>query len=400
MALMETGFGNVDRNAMDELATGRKFALDFKLDDTAFEFDADTRPADLKDQLYLFAAKLGQPRWDPNPIVRAVAAARLQWAASASSPQAALQRDIGYLLKDRDPRYKMPDPAALDTVTPQDFRRVWEPLLAQGPIEVDLFGDFKREDGLAALEATFGALAPRAPVATPPLNAHLPAPSQTPLVLTHTGDADTAAAMVVWPTGGGRAGVHESRQLEILAQIANNRLFDEMREKIGASYAPQVDRSGRWTCLRVATWARPSSCAPATFRPSLPPPTRSPPIWPRAPTSDEIERVTEPLKQLITRASTGNAFYMSLLGGGALEPGKFDDIRSILADYSHTTPRRCRRWPRAICVRIARGGSKLSRRPRGRHGWKARRCAGEIIDHSVRKASFAFPGARAYVRAS
>jgi zinc protease len=241
MALMETGFGNVDRNAMDELATGRKFALDFKLDDTAFEFDADTRPADLKDQLYLFAAKLGQPRWDPNPIVRAVAAARLQWAASASSPQAALQRDIGYLLKDRDPRYKMPDPAALDTVTPQDFRRVWEPLLAQGPIEVDLFGDFKREDGLAALEATFGALAPRAPVATPPLNAHLPAPSQTPLVLTHTGDADTAAAMVVWPTGGGRAGVHESRQLEILAQIANNRLFDEMREKIGASYAPQVE---------------------------------------------------------------------------------------------------------------------------------------------------------------
>jgi zinc protease len=48
--------------------------------------------------------------------------------------------------------------------------------------------------------------------------------------------------------------------------------------------------------------------------------------------------VTEPLKQLITRASTGNSFYMSLLGGGAQEPGKFDDIRSILVDYSQTTP--------------------------------------------------------------
>jgi zinc protease len=29
---------------------------------------------------------------------------------------------------------------------------------------------------------------------------------------------------------------------------------------------------------------------------------------------------------------------MSLLGGGAQEPGKFDDIRSILADYSRTSP--------------------------------------------------------------
>lgn len=367
MALMETGFGNVDRNAMDELATGRKFALDFKLDDTAFEFDADTRPADLKDQLYLFAAKLGQPRWDPNPIVRAVAAARLQWAASASSPQAALQRDIGYLLKDRDPRYKMPDPAALDTVTPQDFRRVWEPLLAQGPIEVDLFGDFKREDGLAALEATFGALAPRAPVATPPLNAHLPAPNQTPLVLTHTGDADTAAAMVVWPTGGGRAGVHESRQLEILAQIANNRLFDEMREKIGASYAPQVESvwpmdlpSGGY--MGATVQLRPGDL-PAFFTATD---KIAADLAESPPTSDEIERVTEPLKQLITRASTGNAFYMSLLGGGALEPGKFDDIRSILADYSHTTPqamqalaarylRQDRAW-RVEVVPAAKGG--------------------------------------------
>jgi zinc protease len=369
MALMETGFGNVDRNAMDELATGRKFALDFKLDDTAFEFDADTRPADLKDQLYLFAAKLGQPRWDPNPIVRAVAAARLQWAASASSPQAALQRDIGYLLKDRDPRYKMPDPAALDTVTPQDFRRVWEPLLAQGPIEVDLFGDFKREDGLAALEATFGALAPRAPVATPPLNAHLPAPSQTPLVLTHTGDADTAAAMVVWPTGGGRAGVHESRQLEILAQIANNRLFDEMREKIGASYAPQVDRSGRWTCLRVATWARPSSCAPATFRPSLPPPTRSPPIWPRAP-HERRDRARDRTAQAIDYAGEHGQCLLHVAAGrgrartgqvrrhpldpGRLQPHYPQAMQALAARYL----RQDRAW-RVEVVPAAKGATRV-----------------------------------------
>ncbi|KAK0330057.1 hypothetical protein LTR94_034353, partial [Friedmanniomyces endolithicus] len=48
------------------------------------------------------------------------------------------------------------------------------------------------------------------------------------------------------------------------------------------------------------------------------------------PTADEIARVTEPLKQLITRASTGNGFYMFQLEGGATEPQKFTDLRSIL----------------------------------------------------------------------
>jgi zinc protease len=87
-------------------------------------------------------------------------------------------------------------------------------------------------------------------------------------VLTHTGDPNTAAAMVAWPTGGGRTGVHESRQLEILAQIVNNRLFDEMREKIGASYAPQVESVWPMDCLRAAIWAPRCSCArdlPAFF---------------------------------------------------------------------------------------------------------------------------------------
>ena len=34
----------------------------------------------------------------------------------------------------------------------------------------------------------------------------------------------------------------------------------------------------------------------------------------------------------------GRVTLASLLEGGALEPGKFDDIRSILVDYSKTSP--------------------------------------------------------------
>ena len=239
-ALMDSGFGNVGREALDRLSTGRKLSLDFSIDDTTFKMSADTRPADLADQIYLFAAKLAMPRWDANPVIRAQAAARLAYESTNASAASVLQRDVPWLIKDGDPRYATPNPAELAKATPEGFRRVWSALLKQGPVEVDIFGDFNRDEAIAALSRTFGALPPRDVLPKTGFAPRVPAPVGDPLVLTHHGDANTAAALAAWPTGGGSAGVHESRQLELLAQVFNNRLFDAMREKIGASYAPQV----------------------------------------------------------------------------------------------------------------------------------------------------------------
>ncbi|MFM9937772.1 MAG: M16 family metallopeptidase [Novosphingobium sp.] len=338
-ALMDSGFGNVGREELDRLGTGRKLSLDFDIEDTSFKMSADTRPADLADQLYLFAAKLAMPRWDANPVIRAIAAARLAYESTNSSAASVLQRDVPWLLKDGDPRYATPNPAELAKVTPDGFRRVWTALLRQGPVEVDIFGDFKRDEAVAALERTFGALSPRDPLPQTGFAPKVPAPVGDPLALTHHGDANTAAALVAWPTGGGSAGVHESRQLELLAQVFNNRLFDAMREKIGASYAPQV--ASTWPLdlpsggyVAATTQLRPGDL-PAFFAAAD---TIAADLAASPPTADEMARVVEPMKQLITRASTGNGFYMYQLEGGALAPGKFTEIRSILSDYSLITP--------------------------------------------------------------
>jgi len=56
------------------------------------------------------------------------------------------------------------------------------------------------------------------------------------------------------------------------------------------------------------------------------------------PTSDELARVTEPLGQLIRRASTGNQFWLYNLEGATFDPQRVNLLRSLLADYSQTTP--------------------------------------------------------------
>jgi len=341
MALVGSGVGSMGQEELDRISTGRKMGFNFDIDDASFEFSADTRPADLADQLYLFAAKFAMPRWDANPVLRARAAAQLQYEAYATSPQGVLNRDLKYFQRDRDPRFRMPTPAEIAKATPEGFRKVWERALENGPIEVQVFGDFDRDATVEALRRSFGALAPRKPLprGTAPATAHSPRPDGNPVILTHRGDADQAAAVVSWPTGGGTIGIRESRQLEILTQLFSNRLLNAMREKMGVSYAPQVfsswpldlDSGGAITALaQIQPRDVPVFFATAQEIASD--------LIARPPSEEELARVTEPLRQQVTRAATSSAFFMYQLEGATSDPIRIAALGTLLPDYTRTTP--------------------------------------------------------------
>ncbi|OCC22841.1 peptidase M16 [Croceicoccus estronivorus] len=366
MALVGAGLGPLGQDGLDRISTGRKMGFDFQIEDAAFQFSAETRAADLEDQLYLFAAKLGMPRWDENPVLRARAAAQMQYESFATAPGGILQRDLDWLLSNRDARFATPDPEAMAKTTPQGFRKVWEPLLKQGPVEVIMFGDFKREDGIAALEKTFGALPAREPI---PADAAartvaFPDPVDAPTVLHHRGDPNQAAAVIAWPSGGGSAGLSESRQLEILVQLFNNRLFDAMREHAGASYAPQatsdwpVDMPGGGRIMAFAQLE--PKAVPMFFAEAK---RIASELAAAPPSTDELERITEPLRQKISRASTGNAFWMYQLEGASYDPVRAEKLRSLLSDYTETTPEKMQELARKYLT--SRPGWRVAVIPEG-----------------------------------
>jgi len=342
LALVGSGVATLGQEELDRIATGRKMGFDFKIQDSNFEFTADTRQADLADQLYLFAAKFAMPRWDPNPVLRAKAAAQLQYESYSTSPQGVLNRDLKFLQRNRDPRFHTPTPAEIEATTPEGFRKVWDQALRRGPIEVQVYGDFDRAKTIAALSRTFGALEKRKPLASPKPPAAGPrSPGGETIVLRHRGDEDQAAAVVSWPTGGGSFAISESRELEILTQLFTNRLMDRMREKTGASYAPQVFSS--WP-LDASTGG--SITALATLQPGTVPVffqtarEIAADLIANPPSTDELERVTEPLRQQVTRAATSSAFFMNQLEGATNDPKRFSSIRTLLTDYTQTTPQR------------------------------------------------------------
>lgn len=341
MALVDAGVGAMDREAMDRAMTGRKIGFNFEIEDTVFAFKADTRAADLDDQLLLIASKFATPRWDANPVLRAQAASKISYEQYGASPQGVLERDLKFLERGRDPTFRTPTPAEIDAATPAGFRQVWEPILRQGPMEVHLFGDFDKDKALDALNRTFGALPVRGdlPEGTAGLDARTLPPSPEPVLLFHKGDANQAAALIGWPTGGGMAQLRESRQLEILTQVFNNRLMDKLREKLGEAYAPQVvnswptDLHDGGNIFAIAN-LQPKS-VPIFFATAeeIATDLATKPI-----TAEELARVTEPLKQGLTRASSSSAFFMFLIEGATSDPTRYRSVRSLLNDYTVTTP--------------------------------------------------------------
>jgi zinc protease len=341
MALMASGVGDLGQEELDKITTGRRIGLGFGIDNDAFEISADTRPSDLEDQLHLIAAKLAFPRWDAAPVIRSKAASLISYDSFSASPQAVLQRDLEWLVRGKDPRWKTPDKEDFSELTAENFRQFWKPILASGPIELMLFGDFDRDQAVESVLKTFGALKRRKPLAVQPdaLAPRFPAPLAGPEILVHKGDRERAAAMVAWPTGGGLDDVRESRRLEVLVSIFNDRLFEILRSQQGASYSPQVVNSWPVEFESGGYIGAQSQLTPDNIDrfynvvELIAKDLRDKPV-----SADELQRVVEPLRQLIARASSGNSFWMSQLEGASFNPQKFVALRGLLTDYTVITP--------------------------------------------------------------
>lgn len=335
LALVASGIGGLGQEELDALTAGRRIGLDFGADNDAFTFSATTNPADLPDQLLLIAQKLANPSWDPNPVTRARAVALTAYDGYTSSPGGILARDLDGLMHGGDPRWKSPTAAEIKALTPKAFRAFWAPILAAGPIEVDVFGDIDTQAAIDAVAKTFGAMKPRKAgkpgIASRPFPAHV----AQPVVLRHSGPDNQAVAVIAWPTGGGIDGMAESRRLDVLAAVFSDRLFERLRNDSGASYSPSVD--SQWP-IGMDSGGRLTAVGQV-------PPDKvdffyklcreiAQDLATKPVEADELKRTLLPMLQYILRASTGNTFWLSQLQGATYDPRRVAALEKLSTDFT------------------------------------------------------------------
>jgi zinc protease len=341
-----SGLAGLDLDAMERLLTGRRMALVFGVEEDAFVLAGQTNAADLADQLRLLTAKITHPRWDAGLFARFRGAAVESFDLHYSSASARTAREIGGVLRPNDQRFRPIEKSEMRSVTLNQFRDFFEPLMARGPVHAIIVGDVGLEEAVAAMRRTVAAL-PRRPQPLLPAAwtaMRPPAPAPDPRTFTHQGDPNQAAALIGWSTLGGVEHIRERRALALAANMFETRLFDRLREQEGASYAPDAahlaaDAFPHWGVFYASAELRPAAVE-TFFRIAR---EIIADLAARPPAADEFERAINPVITGIERRLATNAYWVDALEDWVSSPRDIENVRTYLADYRALTPEDVRR---------------------------------------------------------
>ena len=326
------GLKAISYDDLQQVLASKLYSINYGTREDGFVLTGGTTPTDLDTQMQVLTAFVTAPGWRQEAFDRVRVSASPQLNNLAASPGGVMDRDIGGLLHDGDPRWATVTKLDLIYTRLADMRAVLDPALTNDPIEIVVVGDVDVDRAITAVAATFGAL-PNRPDPAPPnpeaLNIGFPAPTATPVIRHHTGRPDQAMAVIAWPSPDFYSDPQRSRDMRMLEQIIQTRLFEQLRIAEGASYVPQ-------TMLETSTVFPGYGYVYAAAE--VPPDKiglfydimdritadlRAKPV-----SADELERVKAPRVDLFTKSQQTNGYWLTVLTGAQADPRKLDISRA------------------------------------------------------------------------
>lgn len=243
------GLGRYDNVELGRMLAGDTLSFNFTVEEEAFYFTGYASTDKLPKLLQLVTAFLTDPGFRPEGWQTTFAQLHSRYPVVSRDPVQFLRAACATVMADGDPRYGLALPAHAGARTPAQVEAWLRPVLATGPIEIGLAGDFDPAAATDALARTLGTLPARDPGAQPDTTRQprLPARSIQQIWTLDPGEPGKAAVRVYWPGTDGDD-YHTSRRLQVLAEILGDRLRVKIREELGATYGPLHDVWGseRW----------------------------------------------------------------------------------------------------------------------------------------------------------
>ena len=341
-AFTEGGLKAINAEDMERVLAANIYGAEFSAGEDAFVLQGATRPQDLAVQLQVLAAYASAPAYRAEAFERVKGYMATLNDQIEATPSGVMSRDLNWLLHGQDARFAFPAPAQIASSTPESFKAALAGPLAAGQIDVLIVGDIPLDKAIAATAATFGALPPRPappPLAVAARAVSLPAPSATPVTLTHKGRADQAVAYAEWPTDDFFSNPQRARTLRVLAQIIENRLTEGLRETQGATYSPQAGDVASLVFPRYGYVSSVVEIPPGRIDDFYKELARiSADLAAKEVSADELQRAKRPLIEGLAKSRQTNEYWLEQLSGAQDEPRKIDALRTVVQSLDQVDP--------------------------------------------------------------
>ena len=334
------GLGKHSNDELQQILAGKNVGCSLSIGDDAFTLGGTTTPADFTTQVQLMCASLKDPGYRDEALWQFQKAAPMLYQQLKHTP-AGPQREMETWLHGGDSRFTLAPAEKLSSYTVDDAKQWLTPELTKGYLELTIVGDLAIEKILPDLLATFGALPVRATAAAALPEARKIQFPNAPAAKTFTYESKIpqGVATTLWKTVGVRGNQKEFRRLNILADIYGDRLREEIREKLGASYSPNAGASGSDALEGVGYIIGESVGKPEDLELLLKTMRDLADSFAvTGATADELDRALKPTLGQLEKSLRDNSYWLgTVMSQSQSEPKRLDLARGRDADYRSIT---------------------------------------------------------------
>lgn len=335
------GLGKHTTDELSEILAGRNVSAGLSIGEDAFTLSGSTTPDDQLLQLQIMVASLTDPGYRPEALWQFQKAIPMLFQSIKHTTSGPMM-EMNAWLHGGDFRFTIPSQEQISNYTIDQVKAWLTPELEKGYLELTIVGDFNQETLLKDLLATFGSLAIRD--AAPPVKTALSRKVDFPeppseKTFSYESKIPQAAATAVWKTDGMRGNIPEVRRLNVLSEIYGDRLREEIREKLGASYSPNAGMGGSDALEGMGYLIGQSIGKPDDIPLLLTTmETIAKELSEKGATQDELNRALAPTLSNLEKTLRDNSYWLStVLSQSQADPEKLELARSRDKDYRSIT---------------------------------------------------------------
>ena len=236
-----SGTGRLKISEIAEILSGKSIQTSFKIGDESCVLEGSSLVKDSTVLFQLLHTMLNDAGFRQEGYDRAMQGFDQMYKQIDHDVHGTFSLSVLPFLAGNNPRFGLPPYSTLKTLQLSDVKDWLQPQFSSGPMEVTLVGQFDNEAIRLQLAQYFGSLGNRtqdeAATDSPQF------PSGKELRIQIDSEIEKALVTVAWPTAD-YWDIHQTRRLQILTSIVQDRLRDAIREKLGATYSPSVYHSG------------------------------------------------------------------------------------------------------------------------------------------------------------
>ncbi len=233
----QSGTARLSADELGKVVSGSSVATRFQVADASFRWQLTSLTKDIELSFQVLQSLLADPGVDTDAYQLSMERLKMHYDALAGDVRGAMQFEGSRFLAGGNKFFGMPPWKEFSKITHKQLEDWYISAAKTASLEISLVGDFNESYIVQLVEKYFAVLPSR--TENKPEKVEITFPSGANLALTVPSSIDKGMLIVAWKTDD-FWDITRTRGLHLLAEIFSERLRKVVREKLGATYSPQV----------------------------------------------------------------------------------------------------------------------------------------------------------------